>query len=442
MITAVTPFSPEFLPVFPDGYAGKRAIYFDIETTGLSAQTSYVYLIGCACEDENGFALTQWLCTEPAEEKELLRLFFEKAKEFDLLLHYNGTGFDLPFLEKKAVRHHLTSPLSLMESLDLYKTARTMKSWLPLPDLKLKTMERFFGFSRTEPFSGVDLIEVYAQFLGLHHLNTLTNNKKQKEELALTQVLMLHNAEDVKNLPSLTVLFFLRHLSSFLTEHTLLPVPAASARATLSTSFPTGGPAADSLSPNTPVADSTGQLSVSYCLPFALPKDFSLSLPWGASAIRLFFSAEHGTVSFLLPVFHGTLKHFYPNPSDYYYLPLEDCAMHKSVASFVEKEYRQKATAATCYTKQTGAFLPLFIRPAKNTKGTVKNATAPDGAMSLSATDSVTAEHKKEASKGASASLPCFLSDYKSKFGYTPLTAELLGNPALLTNLCRQLLVY
>lgn len=435
MITAVTPFSPEFLPVLPDGYAGKRAIYFDIETTGLSAQTSYVYLIGCACEDENGFTLTQWLCTEPAEEKELLRLFFEKAKAFDLLLHYNGTGFDLPFLEKKAVRHHLTSPLSLMESLDLYKTARTMKSWLPLPDLKLKTMERFFGFSRTEPFSGADLIEVYAQFLGLHHLNTLTNNKKKDEETALVQVLLLHNAEDVKNLPSLTVLFFLRHLPSFLTEHTL------PTQATLSSS-PTDAPAADSLSPDTPAANRTEQFSVSYLLPFALPKDFSLSLPWEASAIRLFFSAEHRTVSFLLPVFRGTLKHFYPNPSDYYYLPLEDCAMHKSVASFVEKEYRQKATAATCYTKQTGVFLPLFIRPAKSTKGTAKKTAVPDGAISLSAADSVTAEHKKEASKEASASLPCFLSDYKSKFGYTPLTAELLGSPALLTNLCRQLLMH
>lgn len=435
MITAVTPFSPEFLPVFPTEHTGKRAIYFDIETTGLSAQTSYVYLIGCACEEEKGLTLTQWLCTEPAEEKELLRLFFEKAAAFELLLHYNGTGFDLPFLEKKAARHHLTSPLSLMESLDLYKTARAIKPWLPLPNLKLRTMERFFGFSRTEPFSGADLIEVYAQFLGLHHLNALTNNKKKDEETALVQVLLLHNAEDVKNLPSLTVLFFLRHLPSFLTEHTL------PTQATLSSS-PTDAPAADSLSPDTPAANRTEQFSVSYLLPFALPKDFSLSLPWEASAIRLFFSAEHRTVSFLLPVFRGTLKHFYPNPSDYYYLPLEDCAMHKSVASFVEKEYRQKATAATCYTKQTGAFLPLFIRPAKSTKGTAKKTAVPDGAISLSAADSVTAEHKKEASKGTSASLSCFLSDYKSSFGYTPLTAELLKSPALLTNLCRQLLMH
>ena len=52
MITLTTPFTPEFTPYLPPEYRDKRAIYFDIETTGLSAQSSYVYLIGCAYEEE------------------------------------------------------------------------------------------------------------------------------------------------------------------------------------------------------------------------------------------------------------------------------------------------------------------------------------------------------------------------------------------------------
>ncbi|MCH5274127.1 MAG: ribonuclease H-like domain-containing protein [Lachnospiraceae bacterium] len=423
MITNVTPFSPEFIPFFPEEYAGKRALYFDIETTGLSAQTSYVYLIGCAYREEEGFTLTQWLCTEPAEEKELLRLFFEKAADFEVLLHYNGTGFDLPFLEKKAKRHRLSNPLPLLESLDLYNTSRALKPWFDLPNLKLKTMERFFGFSRTDVFSGEDLISVYAQFLGLHRLNTLTNNQKQNEEHALTHVLLLHNAEDVKNLPSLTVLFFLKNLSSFFKETTLLPV-----------SFT---PAAEVF------ASDTEFLSLSYTLPCPPAKDFSFSFPWETSAVRLFFSAEQSTVSLFLPVYHGELKYFYPNPADYYYLPMEDCAMHKSIASFVEKEYRQKATAATCYSKKAGGFLPLGICSAKGTKSSdpapavseqtkrSENETLAPGAA---------APRKKEAQKEACASLPCFLSGYKSKYGYTPLTKELLESPRLLTFLCKQLL--
>lgn len=405
MITAVTPFSPDFIPFFPESYTGKRAIYFDIETTGLSAQTSYVYLIGCACQEQDGLVLTQWLCTEPSEEKELLRLFFDKAKDFDLLLHYNGTGFDLPFLEKKAVRHCLTNPLTQLESLDLYRTARSIKSWFSLPDLKLKTMERFFGFSRTDVFSGEDLIAVYAKLLGLHHLNTLTNNKMQAEEHALTQVLLLHNAEDVKNLPSLTVLFFLRQLPAFFKAERLLSLPLASGCE--KPHFPS----------DSAIQDSPEPFSCSYSLPFSVPKDFTLSLPWETSGLRLLFSAEQDMVSFLLPVCEAELKYFYPDPADYYYLPLEDCAMHKSVASFVEKEYRRKATAATCYTKRTGAFLPFALRPASGKK-----------------TDT-----KKEA-ENAPASLPYFFPDYKSKFAYTPLTNELLESPELLASLCRQLL--
>ena len=35
-------------------------------------------------------------------------------------------------------------------------------------------------------------------------------------------------------------------------------------------------------------------------------------------------------------------------------------AIHKSVASFVDKEYRTQATAATCYTRKASNYLPQF----------------------------------------------------------------------------------
>ncbi len=388
MITLNTPFSPDFIPTLPPEQKNRQALYFDIETTGLSAQSSYVYLIGCAYRKDEDFILTQWLCTEPSEEKELLRLFFDKAKDYDLLLHYNGTGFDLPFLEKKAKRHCLTSPLSSMESLDLYNTARSLKHLFPLPNLKLKTMEQFFGLPRTDIFSGGDLIEVYAQFLGLHHLNTLTNNSKTQEETALGHVLLLHNAEDIKNLPSLTVLFFLQNLANYLKEENLCV-----------TSY-----------------EENSSLHLSYSLPFAVPKDFSLCLPWMDAAVFLAFEGQ--TLSLRLPILTGEFKHFYPNPADYYYLPLEDCAMHKSVAAFVEKEYRKKATAATCYTKKAGAFLPLY----------------------KTASGSKTAQTKKEVPCEASASLPHFFSEYKSNYCYTPFSEEIVTNKTLLLTITQSIL--
>lgn len=377
----VMPFTPEFVPTLPKDCKNKKILYFDIETTGLSAQSSYVYLIGCAYEKEQGYELTQWLCTDPSEEKELLRLFFEKTSDYEVVLHYNGTGFDLPFLEKKAKRHCLTNPLSAMESLDLYSTARSMKHLFALPNLKLKTMEQFFGFTRTDVFSGGDLIEVYAQFLVLHHLNSLTAGSKAEEENALAQVLLLHNAEDVMNLPALTVLYFLRNLSGYLPANTL--------QAELY---------------DTPLKK---LLSLTYSPTLSVPKDISFQLPWEEEFLSLELSAADRTVTLTLPVYEGERKYFYQNPADYYYLPLEDCAMHKSVASFVEKEYRKKATAATCYTKRTGLFLPLL---------------------------------KKEAGKDVNNTLPCFFTDYKSSFAYTPFSISPEDAPVDLTALTASLL--
>lgn len=53
-----------------------------------------------------------------------------------------------------------------------------------------------------------------------------------------------------------------------------------------------------------------------------------------------------------------TLKYFYPDYQNYYYLPEEDMAIHKSIADSVDPSYRKKATKNTCYTKKAGIFLP------------------------------------------------------------------------------------
>lgn len=411
MLALTTPFVPEFTPILPTAYAHKRALYFDIETTGLSAQTSYVYLIGCAYEKEGNFLLSQWLCTDPSEEKELLRLFFAIANDYELLVHYNGTGFDLPFLEKKAKRHRLKNPLTSMATLDLYRIARKLNVYLATPDLKLKSTERFFGFTRTDCFSGKDLIEVYAQFLGLHRLNSMTSRTNAAKEEALTQVLLLHNAEDVKHLPSLTVLSFLQNLSAYLTPDHLLPLTDDIL-----------------IHPDTKKKNASAPtfLSIPFRVSFSLPNACTLTLPFDEQRIFLTLACD-GVITLTLPVYFGELKYFYQTPADYYYLPLEDCAMHKSIATFVDKAYRKKATAATCYTKKEGTFLPYTLRSCKTEQATD---------MTTPTVDSILPPEKKEASE----SFPCFLSDYKSSFCYTPLNKELLADKDQLTLLVKALL--
>ena len=58
-----------------------------------------------------------------------------------------------------------------------------------------------------------------------------------------------------------------------------------------------------------------------------------------------------------IKTFDGTLKLFFDNYKDYYYLPAEDKAIHKSVSQFVDKEHRVQAKASTCYENIKDSFI-------------------------------------------------------------------------------------
>lgn len=80
------------------------------------------------------------------------------------------------------------------------------------------------------------------------------------------------------------------------------------------------------------------------------------------SADGCYASLDGNQLTLKVPLFRGELKFFYANYQDYYYLPMEDMAIHKSLASFVDRSHRVQATAATCYTRKSGTFLPEWDR--------------------------------------------------------------------------------
>ena len=95
-----------------------------------------------------------------------------------------------------------------------------------------------------------------------------------------------------------------------------------------------------------------------------IPLPVSLSLHGSGTVLKnCFLAGRERTVLLRLPVYDGVLKHFYPDYKNYSYLPAEDTAIHKSVAVYVDKSQRMPATAATCYTKKEGQFLPCFSVP-------------------------------------------------------------------------------
>ncbi len=78
----------------------KDLLFFDIETTGFSGDTSQLYLIGCTYHDGFGWKLIQWFADSRESERELLTAFFTFMERFKILVHFNGDGFDIPYLLK------------------------------------------------------------------------------------------------------------------------------------------------------------------------------------------------------------------------------------------------------------------------------------------------------------------------------------------------------
>ena len=293
----------------------KNSIFLDIETTGFSRTSTFLTIIGLAWMEEGKIIIEQWLNENGRQEEPLLLIelerFLKTTPALPQLIHYNGTTFDLPYLKAKYEQYHLPCSLSECTSFDLYHMAKKFRHFLSLEGLKQKNLEECFGLFREDKLSGQELIDVYLE--GIHR------NDEQ-----LLHAYLLHNKEDMEGM------VFLQNLLK------------------LNTVFD-GEFQIDEWSEN----ETGTSLSVKLSGDYYLYKTISVSYE------QIHFTFEKNSIRIHLPVRQMEARYFYENYKDYYYLPGEDCAMHKSVAEYVEKEYRIKATRETCYMKKTDFYLPL-----------------------------------------------------------------------------------
>ena len=292
----------------------QELLFFDIETTGLSASQGQVYLIGAlAYEAGEGWVLRQWFADSLADEEAVLCAFFDFASGFTTLIHFNGDSFDIPFLEKCAAQYGIAAPLGRLQSLDLYRLIRPYRKLFPDGRLNQKSMERWLGLTRLDRYTGGELISVYEAY-------TVSG------DAVLCRNLLLHNEEDLTGLPVLL---------------SLLSIPDF-----FSGSF---------LRPEAEFSD--GLLTLRAEASAALPAPLSLSAP------DIALSAEGSLLTLRISAETGEMSHWFPDYMNYYYLPGEDCCVHKSVGEFVDRACRQRATARTAFVRFTGTFIPVFRVP-------------------------------------------------------------------------------
>lgn len=285
-------------------------LFFDIETTGFTAKTSSLYLIGAIALFDGDWTLSQWLAETPEEEAEVLSAFLSFAASYKQLIHFNGDRFDLPYLKEKCAVYHLNDTLSFMISRDLYRSIRPLKKLLRLPALNQRCIEEFLGICRKDPYSGGELIDVYKNYC-----LTGENDDLQK--------LFLHNHDD---------LLGMIHI-----------LPVLSYQVLLSGSFQI-----------TQIDMDDSHFLMYGRLPLCLPQAFSCHSP------LFYIAGEQDRIAFQVNGISGIMKYFFPDYKNYYYLPEEDIALHKSVAAFVDREHREPAKASNCYNKKKGFYLPQF----------------------------------------------------------------------------------
>ena len=302
----------------------KQTLFIDIETTGLYVRSSNLYMIGCAYFDAGAepaaWRSIQWLATNYEDELNVLNAFAAFAKPYRYLIHFNGNQFDIPYLQSKFEQYHIPFCFDDFEGIDIYRRISPYKSFLKLPNCRQKTIESFLTSSvREDQYSGGELIDIYHEYV--------LNHDSEKEHF-----LLLHNEEDIKGMLEIVAALAIPDLFH-------LPVSVTKVQANYYKDIN---------------QNQCPEIIMTLKLPTPLPAEIS----YGANGC--YFSGSGDSGKLRVPIYEGELKYFYSNYRDYYYLPKEDIAIHKSVASFVDKNYRKQATARSCYTRKISSYLPQW----------------------------------------------------------------------------------
>ena len=302
-----------------DKYFSENSIFFDIETTGFSPKTSTLYLIGLSYRVENTIHVVQYFAEESSEEKIIIQKFIEKLTDFNTIITFNGVGFDIPFIIAKCNSYSIPQHFSKYKYLDIFKEVSSVKKILNLGNYKQKTIERFLGILRDDKYNGGELINIYQEYV------------KTPTSEAL-DLLLLHNYEDVLGMNNL--------------------LPVLSYKELFNNRFDISA---------TEIKEYTDyhgkikkELYISLLNHYSVPKHIF------CKSGELYISIKDKESSIRIPIVEDTLYFFYPNYKDYYYLPDEDTAIHKSIAKYVDCHHREKCHACNCYTRKEGEFLVQY----------------------------------------------------------------------------------
>ena len=187
----------------------EKVCFLDIETTGLNRSIDSIYLIGLVYYDNSiqGWKIIQLFAEELKEEVDILLEAYKMISSFDTIINYNGTSFDIPFINSKLKFYRTNLLIDMDKSLDLYRIIQSNKYLLDLKNYKLKTIESFLGIHREDTFTGRECIDFYFDYL-------ITKNVESKDHI------LQHNYEDLYYLLDVVkIVDILNHKKSFIINY-------------------------------------------------------------------------------------------------------------------------------------------------------------------------------------------------------------------------------
>jgi uncharacterized protein len=140
----------------------ERALFLDLETTGLSSVP--VFLTGVMFAGRTDWTLRQYFARNYSEEKALIRATLELLDARPNLVTFNGRSFDWPMVRTRAAYHKLRLPREPFH-VDLLHHAR--RHWRGVfEDCRLQTLEwKVVGRRRTGDVPGAEIPERYHRFV-------------------------------------------------------------------------------------------------------------------------------------------------------------------------------------------------------------------------------------------------------------------------------------
>lgn len=292
--------------MMPDSPLLENHFLLDIETSGLLKNNHSIISIGIIYQESSKIKSVQWFAKSTMVEKELLIAFLQFCQPFSKVYTYNGNRFDIPFILSRLTYHGLnTDDFTRLLCIDLKKVISKL-------DDKRMIAEQILGYTRVSTLTGKEIARLYPL---LSKNNTTTHQS----------VILNHQLDELK---SLLCFYEYYTLINHLADYQLLDL------------------------------DSSDNMVL--CVKLQTLHPFKNACVIKVQNIELVWSAQTPYLLLRIPIYQGVFKKYLRPAKDYYWITDQQQLMHKSIAQFIPKAFKQKVHPKDCFIKQSGAFIKLY----------------------------------------------------------------------------------